>query len=282
MSAPRPRTTSSTRRTSTVPELVEAPTLSLIGGPTALIEYGGLRLLTDPTFDPPGDHPRPGTPLVLHKLTGPAIPASDLEPIDATLISHDHHSDNLDPAGRAFLPRAGRVLTTAAGAQRLEVEATGMEPGESIALERPDGGQVEITAVRADHGPPEVAPKNGPVIGFVLRGEELPSIYVSGDNASVEVVREIVARHGPIDSAVLFCGGAAVPEIWGEGAYLTLTPDTAVEAARLLADAPIVPVHQEGWAHFSFGPEELRRAFEDAGLGDRLRPVAPGDRVPLV
>ena len=29
----------------------------LIGGPTALIEMGGLRLLTDPTFDPPGDHP---------------------------------------------------------------------------------------------------------------------------------------------------------------------------------------------------------------------------------
>jgi L-ascorbate metabolism protein UlaG (beta-lactamase superfamily) len=261
---------------------VPTPTLQLIGGPTALIEYGGLRLLTDPTFDPPGDHPRPGTPLVLHKLTGPAIAASDLEPIDATLISHDHHTDNLDPAGRAFLPRAGRVLTTAEGAERLDVDATGMEPGESVELERPDGGLVEIAAVRADHGPAEVAPKNGPVIGFVLRGEGLPTVYVSGDNASVDVVREIVGQHKPIDCAVLFCGAAEVPEIWGDGTYLTLTPGTAVEAARLLGDAPIVPVHQEGWAHFSFGPEELRRAFEDAGLADRLRPVAPGEQVPLV
>ena len=25
-----------------------------IGGPTALLEFGGLRLLTDPTFDPAG------------------------------------------------------------------------------------------------------------------------------------------------------------------------------------------------------------------------------------
>ena len=42
--------------------------LLLIGGPTALIDYGGLRFLTDPTFDPPGEHPRPGTNIVLRKL----------------------------------------------------------------------------------------------------------------------------------------------------------------------------------------------------------------------
>jgi L-ascorbate metabolism protein UlaG (beta-lactamase superfamily) len=258
----------------------ERPTLLLIGGPTAVISYGGLRFLTDPTFDPPGEHPRPGTPVVLRKLTGPAVDPAELEPIDAVLLSHDHHSDNLDPAGREFLPRAGRVLTTDAGAERLEADATGMVPGDNAELERPGGGSVVVTAVRADHGPPEVAPKNGPVIGFVLRGEGLPAIYVSGDNASVDVVREVVSEHGPFDVAVLFTGGAEVPVLWGEEAYLTLTPATAVEVAKLL-DATIVPVHQEGWAHFSFGPEDLRRAFDDAGLGDRLREVAPGEEIAL-
>src|SRR4051794_15171768 len=99
-SAPRPRMTSSTRPTSTVPEQSAPPSLRLVGGPTALISYGGLRLLTDPTFDPPGDYPRPGTEIVLHKLTGPALPLEELGPIEAVLISHDHHSDNLDRAGR--------------------------------------------------------------------------------------------------------------------------------------------------------------------------------------
>jgi L-ascorbate metabolism protein UlaG (beta-lactamase superfamily) len=259
----------------------ETPSLRLIGGPTALITYGGVRLLTDPTFDPPGDYPRPGTPVVLHKLTGPAVPAEELEPVDAVLLSHDHHSDNLDRAGREFLPRAGRVLTTGAGAERLEVDATGMSPGDTVELDRSGGGSIEVTAVRADHGPPEVAPKNGPVIGFVLRGTELPTVYVSGDNASGDVVREIVDEHGVPDVAVLFCGGAAVPVLWGEGVFLTLTPKTAVEAAGLLGDAPIVPVHQEGWAHFSYGPEDLRRAFIEAGLADRLREVSPGEEVPL-
>jgi L-ascorbate metabolism protein UlaG (beta-lactamase superfamily) len=34
--------------------------ITYIGGPTALIEFGGLRLLTDPTFDPAGStYPTP-------------------------------------------------------------------------------------------------------------------------------------------------------------------------------------------------------------------------------
>jgi len=156
-----------------------------------------------------------------------------------------------------------------------------MRPGDVVELEAPDRRSVEVTALPADHGPPEVAPKNGPVIGFLLRAEGLPTVYVSGDNASVDVVREIVAEHGAPDVAVLFCGGAAVPVIWGEGVYLTLTPETALEAAHVLGKAPIVPIHQEGWAHFSFGPEDLRRAFADAGLEDRLREVSPGERVSL-
>jgi L-ascorbate metabolism protein UlaG (beta-lactamase superfamily) len=258
----------------------EPPTLRLVGGPTALITYGGVRLLTDPTFDPPGEHPRPNSPVVLRKLVGPAVPAEELAPIDAALVSHDHHADNLDPAGRAFLSQVGRVLTTDAGAERLGGGAVGLRPGETVELSRRGDGTVTITAVPAEHGPPEVAAKNGPVIGFVLRGDGLPAVYVSGDNASVDVVRAIVAEHGPFDSAVLFVGGAQVPVAWGD-AHLTLTADTAAQAAQELGDATIVPIHQDGWAHFTSDVEDVRRAFTAAGLTERLRVVAPGEEVPL-
>jgi L-ascorbate metabolism protein UlaG (beta-lactamase superfamily) len=253
--------------------------LLLVGGPTALIDYGGLRFLTDPTFDPPGEHPRPGTNIVLRKLSGPALSSEELPEIDAVLISHDHHADNLDPAGRAFLPRARRVLSTGAGAQRLGGGATGMEPGDTLTLEGPGGG-VTVTAVAAEHGPPEVAARNGPVIGFVIRGEGLPTLYVSGDNASVEVVRKIVSEHGPIAVAVLFVGGAQVPAAWGQ-AFLTLTAETAVEAARALDPARIIPIHQDGWEHFTSSAEDVREGFAAAGLTDRLRPVKPGEAVSL-
>jgi len=255
-------------------------TVTPIGGPTALLTYGGLRILTDPTFDGPGDHPRPGSSIVLRKLIGPAIAADDLLPVDLVLLSHDHHADNLDDSGRAFLSRAATVLTTAAGAERLGGNAVGLEPDQVADLEGP-AGAVQITAVEAHHGSPEMFEQNGPVLGFVLRGDDLPTIYVSGDNASVDVVREIATEHGPFDAAILFAGGAQVPERWGDDVLLTLDAELAAEAAALLAPATIVPIHQEGWAHFTSSPADLAQAFAAAGVAERLRSIGPGETAEL-
>jgi len=76
--------------------------LTLIGGPTLLIEWSGLRLLTDPTFDPPGSMYEYGA-VVLRKTVGPALEAASLGTIHGVLLSHDQHADNLDAAGRALL-----------------------------------------------------------------------------------------------------------------------------------------------------------------------------------
>jgi L-ascorbate metabolism protein UlaG (beta-lactamase superfamily) len=84
--------------------------IQYVGGPTALIEVGGVRLLTDPTFDGPRQYPI-GT-RVLTKTAGPAVSAEDLGPVDAVLLSHDQHPDNLDTTGRAYLAGAPMVLST--------------------------------------------------------------------------------------------------------------------------------------------------------------------------
>jgi hypothetical protein len=36
--------------------VMSTPRITQIGGPTVLIEVGGFRLLTDPTFDAPGEY----------------------------------------------------------------------------------------------------------------------------------------------------------------------------------------------------------------------------------
>src|SRR3954469_9961570 len=100
--------------------------ITLIGGPTALLEIDGFRLLTDPTFDAPGAYQLPH--VKLEKLIGPALGAKDIGDIDAVLLSHDQHSDNLDHSGKDFLRRAPRVLTTEAGAKRLGGHAEGFVP----------------------------------------------------------------------------------------------------------------------------------------------------------
>jgi L-ascorbate metabolism protein UlaG (beta-lactamase superfamily) len=239
-------------------------TLTLVGGPTAVIEYAGLRWLTDPTLSPPGEYPGG-----LVKMTGPAIEPEALAPIDVVLLSHEHHSDNLDPAGRRFLAGAGRVLTTVEGAEKLGGNATGLEPWSSVEVARPDGGPVTVTAVPAQHGPDGSDPVTGPVIGFGLDAAGADRVYVSGDNASLDVVRAIADRLGPADVAVLFAGAVQMPSRF-DGAYLTLSSDRAAEAAKLLGDRAAVPVHFEGWTHFTQGARELRAAFAGNCVADLL------------
>ena len=56
---------------------------SVLGGPTTVVDIAGRRIVMDPTFDPPGSH------AYLTKITGPAVSADALGPVDAVLISHD-------------------------------------------------------------------------------------------------------------------------------------------------------------------------------------------------
>ncbi|MFT3916704.1 MAG: MBL fold metallo-hydrolase [Anaeromyxobacteraceae bacterium] len=254
-----------------------AVTLTLVGGPTALLDLGGVRFLTDPTLSPPAPYPAaPGR--FLQKLEGPALAAADLGRVDAVLLSHDQHADNLDPEGRALVARAPITFTTPLAAGRLEGRLLGLEPWASATF-RAEGRTFRITAVPARHGPDGTEHLTGPVTGFVLASEGLPTVYVSGDNASVAVVQEVAARFR-VDVAVLFAGAARSPRLLGD-ALLTLDAARAVEAARALPGAVIVPVHFRGWGHFTDGPGALRVAFDAAGLGARLVLLEPGASVGL-
>jgi L-ascorbate metabolism protein UlaG (beta-lactamase superfamily) len=248
--------------------------LTLVGGPTAVLDYAGLRWLTDPALSPPGEYAGG-----LVKTTGPAIEAGALGAIDVVLVSHEHHSDNLDPAGREFLPRAGRVLTTVQGAERLGGRATGLEPWSSVAVERAgEGSPVTVTALPAQHGPDGTDHITGPVIGFLLEADGEERVYVSGDNASLDVVRTIAERVGDIDVAILFAGAVQLPHRF-DGAYLTLSSDRAAEATKLLGVRAVLPVHFEGWTHFTQGARELRAAFAGNSLSDHLVLAERGETV---
>jgi L-ascorbate metabolism protein UlaG (beta-lactamase superfamily) len=238
----------------------------VFGGPTALIEYGGLRFLTDPTFDAPGTYASGLT------KTAPASAApADLGRIDVVLLSHDEHDDNLDASGRALLADVPLTLTTPSGAGRLGGTARPLPDWESIELNRPGGGKITITGVPALHGPgarEDLEPVVGEVVGFVLTGDGLPTVYVSGDNAQLALVREIADRFGPVDTAVLFAGAVRTSVL--DRQLLTLNSAQAAEAARILGTRRIVPVHFDSWAHFTEGREQLVDAFTTAGLIDRV------------
>ena len=246
-------------------------TITLIGGPTVLLELAGLRLITDPTFDEPGSYESRG--ITLTKKTGPAIGAEDVGRIDLVLLSHDQHFDNLDHAGRAFLVKAGQVLTAPAGADRLGGNARGLAPWQSAEVNTPSGGKLHVTATPARHGPVGFEPMSGDVIGFVLTfdDERGPAVYISGDSVWYEGVAE-VARRFDVRAAILFTGAAQPRGPF----YVTMDNNGTVEAAHAFANATIIAIHNEGWAHFTQSQDDLARVFAMLGLSSRLQLLERG------
>jgi L-ascorbate metabolism protein UlaG (beta-lactamase superfamily) len=249
--------------------------ITLIGGPTALIEIDGFRLLTDPTFDDPGAYQLPH--VKLEKTAGPALSADAIGPIDAVLLSHDQHSDNLDKSGRELLFKVKRVLTTEAGARRLGGHVEGLAPWDETQVKDRDGNTLTITATPARHGPAGIEPLSGDVIGFVVSSSrsDSRSIYITGDTTWFDGVAE-VARRFDCGVVLPFAGAAQTRGPF----HLTMDTNDTIETARAFPDAVIVPVHTEGWAHFSQNSEDLRKSFDMLGFGPRLRLLEPG--VPTV
>jgi L-ascorbate metabolism protein UlaG (beta-lactamase superfamily) len=251
---------------------VTAVRITHIGGPTLLIEVAGWRLLTDPTFDPPGKTYKFGWGTSSEKLAGPAIAPEDLGTIDAVLLSHDHHGDNLDPAGRALLPSLGVTVTTASGAKRLGGSARGLEPWARTTLEAPERPSIDITATPCRHGPPLSHPIVGDVIGFALRwdGQEHGVLWISGDTVLYDGVRQVADRL-QVDTAVLHLGGVRFP-VTGPLRY-TMTAHEAVELCELIRPRTAIPIHYEGWKHFREGRASVEREIAAAppDVRDRFR-----------
>ena len=241
----------------------------VLGGPTVLFDFAGLRILSDPTFDAPSDYG------LLRKTEPPTLSADALGAIDLVLLSHDDHRDSLDVAGREVALAAPRVLSTPPAAQRLGDNAVALAAWQSTRV-----GELVVTAVPAIHGPADGERDargfvNCEVIGFVLEAGGA-RLYVSGDNTSLEVVRQVRERFGEFDAAILHGGRASVPAKFN-GRPLSMTGAQAAEAARILGVRRAVVAHQTQWAHFTEGPQQTLEAFEAAGLGAVLDPAALGE-----
>ena len=242
-----------------------------------LLEAGGWRILSDPTFDEPGRTYKFGWGSSSKKLSGPALTLDALGPIDAVVLSHHHHGDNLDDAGRAALSSAEVVVTTKrAVADGVPGAARGLDAWERTTLEAPARATITVTATPCRHGPPLSRPIVGHVVGFALtfEGFDDGAIWFSGDTVLYPGVREVADRL-KVDVAVMHLGAVRFP-ITGPVRY-SMTAKAAVELCGLIKPRVAVPVHYEGWSHFSQGraaiETELDRAPQDVSERFRLVPI---------
>lgn len=254
-----------------------------IGGPTALVEWDGWRILTDPTFDPPGRTYSFGFGTKSTKTTGPAIALDQLGRIDAVLLSHHHHADNLDDAGAELLERVTTVLTTRAGAQAIaHPDIRGLAAGDSTTLHAEGRPTLRVDATPCRHGARFTRPIVGSVVGFALTrdGAARPGLWMTGDTVLYGDLRTAAAGMQPA-VALVHIGSVKFP-ISGPLAY-TMNAHDAVELIGLAEPGVAVPVHVEGWSHFSEQEAAAARIFDATmpAVRDRVRWAPLGEAVDL-
>lgn len=243
------------------------------GTATTLLEVGGVRFLTDPVFDPNGTKHDFGFGFGSTKEYATAESEDAIGPVDAVLLSHDQHGDNLDARGRDVLARAPRVITTRSAVRRLRAgdgdkdRILGLAPFETIEVTSADGtSRVRVTGTPARHGPPLSLPFVGEVTGFVLEwdGQKRGCVYITGDTVFYKGVTEVASRFD-VAVAVVHLGCAS----WGPLRF-TMNASEAETFARTFPKATLVPVHYEGWTHFKEKRADVERVFADAKLDERL------------
>ncbi len=253
-----------------------------IGTATAIFHLDGVNLLTDPVFSPTGTEWDLG--IVLLKQTGqPNLGLADLTPIDAVLLSHEDHPDNLDEPGRQVLD--GRhVLTTPDGASKLAPRpgVKGLKPWETVTLKL-GGRSFDFTGTPCVHLP------GGEVTGFIISSEDfgttggLPNvIYFSGDTIYLPELAKVTDKYH-VSVAVLNIGKVVValpPD--NEKLQITMDGADAVKLFRELKADVLVPMHYESWAHFTENKEELTKAFEAGGVSDKVIWLEPGKETKIV
>ncbi|WP_375139402.1 MBL fold metallo-hydrolase [Nocardia cyriacigeorgica] len=259
------------------------------GHATALIEVDGYRILTDPVWsERVSPSPLVG-PARLHPVPAPL---SELPPVDAVIISHDHY-DHLDAATvRALVAgqSAPFVVPVGIGAHLRhwgvpDQRIVELDWGGSISLSELGrvraGEDLTITCVEARHFSGRGLIRNTTLWASWSLAGPTRRVYFGGDTGYTKAFAEAGTTLGPFDLTLLPIG--AYDERWTD---VHMNPEEAVRAhADLCAGDPahglLVPIH---WATFNLAfhgwSEPVQRMVTAArAAGTTVAVPKPGERL---
>jgi L-ascorbate metabolism protein UlaG (beta-lactamase superfamily) len=235
-------------------------TAAWLGHATVLINFFGIKILTDPVL-----FPRIGIriPFLLtigpKRLTAPGLMFAELPKIDIILLSHAHF-DHIDLPTLQRFNASTKVVTAPHTRDLLRWtrlrDVTELPWGDRKTIES-GPGKIDILAVPMKHwGARMQRDTHRGYNGYVIERND-HRILFAADTAFIDSFRDL-RQHGPIELAI-FSIGAYNPWIRNH-----CTPEQAVQMANDAGAQFIMPVHHQTF-HLSAEPvrEPIER-FENA------------------
>lgn len=241
-----------------------------LGGPTMLIAFNGVEILTDPMFGEGHHAYTMGDPNEMFDLSkGPTVkaharltpfPGIDASSVDLVILTHTHedHFDQkaqaeLSPAMPMILPVADVDKVKAMGFENLD----GLDWGETRTIDA-GPGTVTITAINAHHSENKDIDKilgrgNGYWIEF-SQGEWKRTIYWTGDTfGTADVIKE-VKRHGKPYVMVPHLGRVGTTGPLGQ---ISMGVKEVADFALAVSPRKVLPIHHSTYALYLEPIDEL-------------------------
>ncbi|MDB4924742.1 MBL fold metallo-hydrolase [Mucilaginibacter sp.] len=217
--------------------------ITWVGHSSLLIEIDGRTILTDPVWSQRVSFVRWMGP---KRFFGPPIALSDLPPLDAIIVSHDHY-DHLDKETIKFFAGTTIPFYCSLGVgQHLEKFGivknyiTELDWGDSVMINH----DCVITAAPARHFSGRGIFRRNETLwsSFIIKGKK-HNIFFGADSGYFPGFKEIGELFGPFDLTILEIG--AYGKYWPD---IHMGPDNASNAHLALKGKLMMPIH---WGTFN-------------------------------
>ncbi|KAJ9668757.1 hypothetical protein H2201_001002 [Coniosporium apollinis] len=282
----------------------ENASIFFVGTATTILEWEGIRVMTDPNFLHAGDHVHLGPGVTGERVTNPAIDLHELPRIDVVLLSH-YHADHFDQKVEESLRRTLPIITTphakscltSKGEEESFKNVYDLDFFDSMMVdvvserEKDRIPSIKVTGMPGKHVPPgplsiandilkAVPPTNGWMVelGYTTKDggegsfENGYRIYISGDTLVVDELKEIPERYKGqnIDLMLIHLGGTTIPSPKIPLLMVTMDAKQGIQLMRLIKPDLTIPIHYDDYDVFLSPLSDFKKAVEEAGLSEKV------------